>query len=254
MLKQFSCMVILCLCLFPLPVLASSIPQNVKESVQTSLQSQIDSVNLLTEGTISSDSSTELGEGYPVYLINTMNQVSNNTYAKKTSLDQSLQFDGYVFVIKSDRGSKAIGFASQAPSYNEIVHFSTDRDFEQQINKAKIMIGYNQQSKVIYDGANQVVAYVSEQDGVQQVVLLKESMLNHMTAFEVLNSDDFITQVISSQQQRSQPKYTSGEFAYSGGASTSSEIPERYSWLKYFSVFVFILLLGAMMLYLIRKK
>lgn len=248
------------LLLIPKLTFASSIPSGIERSIKEELQEQKTELDLLTKNSKNNsiaskgtEQQTELGNGYSVYMINTANHVKNDVYDKSSSLDDSLQFNGYLFVIEGNKGSKAIAFADRAPDYDKITQFSTDTDFADQIEEAKNLIGYNKNSKVLYDGANQIVALVTKKDEVQKVVLLKDSMLNNMNAFDIFSSEDFITKIILSQEQRSKIATISNE-PVSGGAVTNLPVNnEKTLKNKLVIMITSIFLLGAIVFYFNKK-
>ncbi|WDF51388.1 hypothetical protein PQ460_02700 [Paenibacillus sp. KACC 21273] len=248
------------LLLIPISAFASSIPSSIEGAIKEDLKNQKTELDILIKNSKNNsivnkgtDQKTELGDGYSVYMINTANHVKNDVYNKSSSLDNFLQFNGYLFVIESNNRSKAIAFADRAPDYNEITQFSTDTDFANQIKKAKSLIGYNKDSKVLYDGANQIVALVTKKDTVEKVALLKDSMLNNMNAFDVFNSEEFIAKIISSQEQRSKIAAISNE-PVSGGGVTNLPINNESSLrIKPVIVVTSIFLLGFIVFYFNKK-
>lgn len=249
------------LLLIPISAFASSIPSGIKESIQEDLQNQKKELDILTKNSknnsITSNGTnekTELGDGYSVYMINTSNQVKKDAYSESSSLDKFLQFNGYLFVVEGNNGSKAMAFADRAPDYNEITQFSTDTDFADQIEKAKSLIGYNKGSKVIYDGANQIVALVTKKNDVQKVAVLKDSMLNNMNAFDVLSSEDFIAKIISSQEQRSKITTISSEPVSGGGTTNLPVNNEKPFPTKILILIISIFLLSLIVFYINKKR
>lgn len=249
------------LLLIPISVFASSIPSGIEGAIKEELKEQKTELDILTKNSKNNgiasketDEKTELGDGYSVYMINTTNQVKNDVYDKSSSLDNFLQFNGYLFVVEGNNGSKAIAFADRAPDYDEITQFSTDTDFAEQIEKAKSLIGYNKDSKVLYDGANQIVALITKKDGVQKVTLLKDSMLNNMKAFKIFSSEDFIAKIISSQEQRSKTTTISSE-PVSGGGATNLPVNNKRPFPTKMLIFVTsIFLLGLIIFYINKKR
>ncbi len=235
MLKRATILLITALfIIFPLTsISAASVPEDIRKSINEELQNQKQEINIFLNQdqpqqniNATNDISTEnhLGDGYPLYTIKNASQVKEDNQATN-----SLTFSGYLFLIEDDQGhSKALAFADKAPNYNEITQVSSeaefsDANFSDPLEKAKNLIGYNKDSKLIYDSAHQVIALVTSKDNIEQVALVKNSTLNHMKQFEVLPFSDFISQIRQTEMDQAKLVSQSNEpVSGSGGSATGN--------------------------------
>jgi hypothetical protein len=259
MLKKFiffgvSCLLSLSL---SLPVFAQSVPEDIESAITQDLkksEKQISKLINMDKNTksIQSDSMNPSIEGsYPVYFLS----VNSDTYTP--DLNNYLNFDGYLFEVADESGSNlGLAFTDESVNYSEIVQMSTDTDFSSQIATAKTLVGYTENSKLIYDLAYRVVALVTPQEDAVKVVMLRDSNLNSLNQYEVYDFEDFINKIKTAQAKRMQEasRLDTNEPVSGGGTGITSDDPSSGNTLIFLISTFAVIVAGTVSFIFIRSR
>ncbi|MDP4096346.1 hypothetical protein OIN60_06135 [Paenibacillus sp. P96] len=249
MLKKFiffgvSCLLSLSL---SLPVFAQSVSEDIESAITQDLKKSEKQISK-----IQSNSMNPSIEGsYPVYFLS----VNSDTYTP--DLDNYLNFDGYLFEVADDGGSNlGLAFTDESVNYSEIVQMSTDTNFSSQMAKAKTLVEYSENSKLIYDMAYRVVALVTPEEDSVKVVMLRDSALNSLNQYEVYDFEDFINKIKTAQEKRIQEasQLDTNEPTSGGGAGITSDDPSSGNTLIFLISTFAVIVAGTVSFIFIRTR
>ncbi|MNW31950.1 hypothetical protein D3C74_88790 [compost metagenome] len=227
MLKKFltfsiCCVFSLSLCL---PVLAQTVPSDVENAIKQDLEKSEKKISKLinmdtNKKSIQADNlNPSLEASYPIYFLT----VDSDTY--NSDIDNNLEFNGYLFEVAAEDGSNiGVAFTDKSVNYSEIVQMSTDTNFSSQMAEAKTLVGYNENSRLIYDLAYRVVALVTPQEDSVKVALLRDSKHNSLNQYAVYDFEDFINMIKIAEEKRIQEatQFDTNEPLSGGSVGTTS--------------------------------
>lgn len=144
-----------------------------------------------------------LGEGVPRHIIN------HQALLKSSSGDGSDEFIkplGYVFPLVKGNESYGVVFTNTT----EIERATDDFSFTSDLEKAKAIIGYDKDSKLIHDHSLHLVALISYVEGKEVVVPLRKNTLlfPDLKPFTEYNIEEFREMLLANAQEIEADKAT----------------------------------------------
>ncbi|WP_431086008.1 hypothetical protein [Paenibacillus sp. 8b26] len=208
-----------CILLFPITVLAANeVPQEVEQSIEKDLGNFKDDIRQNTGFKITTTKEAEnltLDEGFKVYTVNSKAIRSGNT----DKANDILKSKGYLFSIKSGQQNNGIVFSEDG---KRIRSAYSDLEFPSQFEETKKLVGYDENSKLIYDDRLATVALISDIDGKEVVVPLRESVYMDFKPLKVYNLQEFIEFLSANEKVRQEAASKNDSDEPISGGSPSS--------------------------------
>ncbi|MEK5086932.1 LPXTG cell wall anchor domain-containing protein [Paenibacillus sp. FSL M8-0228] len=208
-----------CILLFPITVLAANeVPKEVEQSIEKDLGNFKDDIRKNTGFKITTTKEAEnltLDEGFKVYTVNSKAVRSGNT----DRANDILKSKGYLFSIKSGQQNNGIVFSEDG---KRIRSAYSDLEFPSQFEEAKKLIGYDESSKLIYDDRLATVALISDIDGKEVVVPLRESVYMEFKPLKVYNLQEFVEFLSANEKARQEASEKNDSDELISGGSPSN--------------------------------